>query len=292
MKKKLLCVALVATMIMGSSLTVFAEDLKGESGWEVIFNGKDLESNFSSANIDDAIYSIQPGDTMEIAVTVRNGSDIDTDWYMTNKVLKTLEEADAKSQDLPTGGAYGYLLTYTDPSGEVTTLYRSEMLGGDDAEGEVGLLAATDSLDEYFFLDRLAVNQSGVVTLKVSLEGETQGNDYQNTLARVQMNFAVERVSVFDIPDTSDDTPPPTPGNDDPDTPGQNQEIITETIIVENQIQEGDTSTIGFSSPKTDDSANFLYPVIALVAGLVLFVAGMIKSRRDSETEENNGRRE
>ena len=31
-----------------------------------------------------------------------------------------------------------------------------------------------------------------MVTLTVSLEGETQGNIYQNTAARIQMNFAVE----------------------------------------------------------------------------------------------------
>lgn len=289
MKKKLLCLALAATMIMGSSLTVFAEDMKGESGWEVVFNGKDLESNFSSSSIDDAIYSIQPGDTMEMTVAVKNSSDIDTDWYMTNKVLKTLEEADAKSQDLPTGGAYGYLLTYTDPSGALTTLYRSENLGGEDAEGEVGLLAATDSLDEYFFLDRLAVGESGYVTLKVSLEGETQGNDYQNTLARIQMNFAVERATAFSNPRVPDET------QENPDrpqqTPGQSQEVIVETVVVENRVEPDkpaeSTTTIGFSSPKTGDNVEFLYPVIALIAGLVLLVAGVIKSRRNAETDED-----
>ena len=32
----------------------------------------------------------------------------------------------------------------------------------------------------------------GSISLVVSLDGETQGNDYQDTLADLQMNFAVE----------------------------------------------------------------------------------------------------
>ena len=34
---------------------------------------------------------------------------------------------------------------------------------------------------------------TGTVKLKVRLDGETQGNSYQNTLARLQMDFAVEQ---------------------------------------------------------------------------------------------------
>lgn len=277
MKRKLACLVLAAIMIMGSSLTVYAEDMKGADDWEVVFDGKDVESNFSSANIDDAVYAIQPGDTMEMWVTIRNKSDIDTDWYMTNKVLKTLEEADEKGQNLPTGGAYEYLLTYTDPAGTVTTLYKSETLGGDSTEGGVGLLGATNSLDEFFFLDRLSPNQSGVVTLKVTLEGETQGNDYQNTLARVQMNFAVERATVFSEPGTI--TP------ETPTSPNRDPEVIEEVVVIENEIHKESSSTVGFTSPKTGDEVDFLYPALALIAGLVLLVAGIVKSRREPEEE-------
>ena len=49
-------------------------------------------------------------------------------------------------------------------------------------------------MENYFYLDRLESGQSGSVSLYVQLEGETQGNDYQDTLARLQMNFAVEKV--------------------------------------------------------------------------------------------------
>ena len=66
-------------------------------------------------------------------------------------------------------------------------------VGGDYGfEDRIGLHEATDNLEEFFFLDTLNSGESGVVTLTVSLEGETQGNIYQNTAARIQMNFAVE----------------------------------------------------------------------------------------------------
>ena len=43
------------TGILADSVTAFAEDRQGASGWEVTFNGKKMESNFTSANIGDEI---------------------------------------------------------------------------------------------------------------------------------------------------------------------------------------------------------------------------------------------
>ncbi len=56
----------------------------------------------------------------------------------------------------------------------------------------VGLHEATSNLEEYFFLDTLNSGENGMVTLDVALEGETQDNSYQNTAAKIRMNFAVE----------------------------------------------------------------------------------------------------
>ena len=110
---------------------------------------------------------------------------------MTNEVLHSLEDSSANSNTH--GGAYTYILTYTDKEGADVTLFSSEMLGGDIISGAgEGLHAATDALEEYFYLDTLATGQSGIITLEVALDGETQGNDYQDTLADLQMNFAVE----------------------------------------------------------------------------------------------------
>ena len=193
MKKKILCLAMMAMMVVGTTMTANAEDFKGSQSWLADFTGEKIESNFTSAAIADEILQILPGDTITLEVSIQNSYEDETDWYMTNEVLKTLEE----SKDVAEGGAYTYVLSYKGADGAVTELYNSDTVGG---EGEVtadleGLHQATDSLEDYFFLERLDKGEKGTVSLFVKLDGETQGNDYQDTLARLQMNFAVEKVA-------------------------------------------------------------------------------------------------
>ena len=113
---------------------------------------------------------------------------------MTNEVLSSLED-DSEAA----GGAYTYILTYTDAEGEENVLYSSETVGGLDESARpeevgVGLNEATYALDDYFYLDTYSCGQGGTITLQVVLDGETQVNSYMDTLARLQMNFAVEYV--------------------------------------------------------------------------------------------------
>lgn len=188
MKKKILCLAMMVMMVAGTTMTAHAEDFKGSGNWLADFTGEKIESNFTSASIADEILQILPGDTITLEVSIKNSSEDETDWYMTNEVLETLEE----SKDAAEGGAYTYILTYVGADGAEKVLYSSETVGGD---GTDGLHDTTSSLKDYFFLERLDEGESGTVTLFVGLDGETQGNDYQNTLARLQMNFAVEKVA-------------------------------------------------------------------------------------------------
>lgn len=188
MKKKILCLAMMVMMVAGTTMTAHAEDFKGAGNWLADFTGEKIESNFTSAAIADEILQILPGDTITLEVSIKNSSEDETDWYMTNEVLETLEE----SKDAAEGGAYTYILTYVGADGAEKVLYSSETVGGD---GTDGLEDTTSSLEDYFFLERLDEGEAGTVTLFVGLDGETQGNDYQNTLARLQMNFAVEKVA-------------------------------------------------------------------------------------------------
>lgn len=171
---------------------VSAEEVAGENDWSVSFTeDKKMVSNFKTSDIDDKIYGMQPGDTATITLKLSNENEETTDWYMTNKVLRSLE---GTTNDKETsGGAYTYRLVYTGPSGEERVLFDSDTVGGDEVSpaGE-GLKEATDALEDYFYLDQLTTDQSGQIDLVVGLEGETQGNDYQDTLADLQMNFAVE----------------------------------------------------------------------------------------------------
>ncbi len=192
MKKIKMALLLILCLTFGMTQTVSAETFYGNSDWKVTFTGeKKMESNFRTADLNEAVGGLQPGDNIIFTMNLSNTNETATDWYMTNKVLYSLEDRSANRGT--SGGAYTYILTYTDKNGVVNTLFSSDTVGGESvsAAGE-GLHAATDALEDFFYLDTLAKGQSGKITLEIALDGETQGNDYQDTLADLQMNFAVE----------------------------------------------------------------------------------------------------
>ncbi len=199
-KAALLAVAFALAFLVPEG-QVKADTVTGSSDWNVTFtNDKEMVSNFKTNNIDEVISGMQPGDNAKLTMQLINEYEEKTDWYMTNQVLHSLED---RSKDEATkGGAYTYKLVYTNPAGEQRVLYDSEAVGGDDVSsaGE-GLKEATDALKDYFYLDTLSKGQSGRIDLDVGLEGETQGNDYQDTLADLQMNFAVELSKATDDDD-------------------------------------------------------------------------------------------
>lgn len=179
-------------MVVGASMTAYAEDYIGSDNWTVSFTGEKMDSNFAGSDIDESILNIQPGDSIRLQVNISNDSKRTTDWYMTNEVLESLEDAITVAE----GGAYTYILSYVAVDGTETVLFDSDAVGGENNLDELseGLHQATDNLEDYFYLDTLKSGEKGSVYLYVQLEGETQGNNYQDTLAKLQMNFAVELV--------------------------------------------------------------------------------------------------
>lgn len=254
MKKKWRSAGVTAVLcfLLASSVSVWAEDRQGASGWQATFDGKKMESNFTSADMSNEAGAMQPGDSVELTVTIKNTFDGQADWYMKNEVLESLEDAGDAA-----GGAYDYLLTYTDIKGQTTTLYSSEKFGGDGKIGGVGLHGATNSLQNYFYLDRMGNGESGVVKLKVALDGETLVNDYQNTLARLQMDFATELVSGQ------------TAGGDESTTPGDPSGLRTDR----NAVKTGDETKI------------MRYVVLMFGSGLILLAGGIFLLRRQQEEE-------
>ena len=252
MKNKIWTLCIAALLVLSSSVTALAEDKQGEDGWEVVFDGEHMTSNFSNGKVDEQIAGLQPGDSVEITITLQNTYQGQADWYMKNQVGKALETASSA-----VGGAYDYLLTYTDIKGQTTTLYSSEKFGGDGKIGGVGLHGATNSLQNYFYLDRMGNGESGVVKLKVALDGETLVNDYQNTLARLQMDFATELVSGQ------------TAGGDESTTPGDPSGLRTDR----NAVKTGDETKI------------MRYVVLMFGSGLILLAGGIFLLRRQQEEE-------
>lgn len=182
----------LAALAFAPSKPVKADVRTTGNNWSVEFtNDKKMVSNFKTNDLKEVVYGMQPGDSAKLTMKLTNKNSATTDWYMTNKVIDSLE--DSTSYEGTKGGAYTYKLTYTNPEGEEKVLFDSEAVGGDDVSpaGE-GLKEATDALKDYFFLDQFEKGEGGQIDLTVGLDGETQGNDYQDTLADLQMNFAVE----------------------------------------------------------------------------------------------------
>lgn len=101
MKKKFLCLVMGLVMAAGMSTTAFAQDYQGASDWTAEFNGNDIVTNFASSNVADSMTQVLPGDSIELYVTIKNSDSTETDWYMTNEVIRTLEDTQASAS----GGA-------------------------------------------------------------------------------------------------------------------------------------------------------------------------------------------
>ena len=232
MKKKILCLAMTVIMAAGVHTTAFAKDYQGADGWQVNFTGGKMESNFKSSDVTDELANIQPGDSIELKVQLKNSDKGETDWYMTNEIIQTLEEA----QESAEGGAYEYKLTYVGSDNTEKVLYNSDTVGGEGSSktGE-GLKELGNSTEKYFYLGRLA------------------SNGYQNTLAKLRMNFAVEKVKVSNT--------------------------ITKTKIVKttNTVKTGDTARV------------LLFCVLALISGLILLAYGIYTYNKNTKKRRRKG---
>ncbi len=256
MKKKILCLVLTLALTAGMATTAFAKDYQGADGWNVTFDGSKMNSNFKDSDVTDEMANIQPGDSIELKVQVTNSDSARTDWYMTNEVIQTLEDA----KDSAEGGAYTYRLTYVGTDNKESVLYDSETVGGEgESQSGEGLKQVDNSTQDYFYLGRLSSGESGTVHLTVGVDGETQGNGYQMTLAKLRMNFATEKVTEATTTIKENKVEKKVPGKDN---------VITLT----KRVKTGDTNLM------------LRYCTIALAAGIVcLFLAIFTMKRRKKE---------
>ena len=132
-----------------------------------------------ATNMSDVIGKLQAGDSAIFTIKLVNTNSKSTDWYMRNEVIASMEDNNS--------------VTYKDKNGKEKVFFDSDAVGGENTgEAGEGLHGATGALKDYFYLDTLATNQSGVVTLRVALDEESINNVYQDSLADLQMQFAVE----------------------------------------------------------------------------------------------------
>lgn len=248
MRKLFASLAVGALLCFGCAGVAFAQT--NSVDWAVSFsNDAQMVSDYDQQAVNDALSAMQPGDSVKFEVTVTNDNENSTDWYMTNQVIKALED-----EDLEYGGAYTYSLSYGD-----RVLYSSDMIGGEGSGGATGLQEATEATGEWLYLATLGQGESGTVVLEVSLDGSTQGNAYMNKLGTLQINFAVEYT------DNGHTELVYRPG--DP-TPGE-------------QIKDN-ANPLDTWVPRTGDLITGGLTLIAIAAGVCFFAMGLRRLRKGS----------
>ena len=179
-----LLLTLITVLMM--SQAAFAESTPVNGG-TYTFNGKNITTS-GVTSLATTLSGLEPGDSITISQTYVNGSDKDTDWYIRNEILDTLES----SKDM--NGGYTYKLV---SGGQI--LFDSEAVGGRDSESdELGLKQLNDAItgenagEKWIHIETLKSGAKGTTTLTVALDGESQANIYQATNGTLDIQYAVE----------------------------------------------------------------------------------------------------
>ncbi len=256
--KKILCLAAVCVFSFGMTTTVMADTIPASTS--VTYDGKTLSNE--KTDLTEIIKNVQPGDTASISVDLYNNSSNTTYYYLTTSIVKSLEESSSASK-----GAYTFSLVYQNADGSETVLYNNDTVGGENTTNGVGLkqVQITDS-DSYVYLDGIPAGGKGKILLNITLDGNTQDNSYMNTLAELQLRFAVENA------------PTTTTRYEDRYTPG---EVVT--------VKNPDTIVTILEelvplAPKTGDvMIPMVISMVAFVGGLVLLVWAVVLMKKKNE---------
>ncbi len=184
MKKKLLNLVLALTLVVagttGIKADVNATEADGLSySWDVTYTGKSFSSTYDSEAA--KLKNAMPGDTITYSAKYINGTSESVDFYMNADVLKSLEETSSGQ-----GGAYTFKITNND-----SVIFDSETVGG-DVETAVGLNQVSGRQGAYFTLGSVDAGKNGVVKVSITLDPNSQTNDYMAATANLAIKFGAE----------------------------------------------------------------------------------------------------
>ena len=242
-KTMILLLALITVLMM--SQAAFAANYDGGT---FTFDGTEINNSDAAAEIDDEIANLEPGDSVTFVFKYKNESGDDTDWYLDNEVVRTLEETSEAAAD----GGYTYRLINEGKKDGTVTIFSSEAVAGADSENpdkdekDKGLKAATNATDDWLYIDTLKSGQSGVTKLTVALDGESQANGYQSTDGQLRIAYGVEKAAAGEI--------------------------------IYNHIPG--------KTVKTGDDANLLLPVLLLTLAAILLILTILSFRKDRKEGE------
>lgn len=253
-------------LLSATAPAAFADTIKKQ--WTVEFTGTEIKDE-GAESISQVIGGMQPGDEAEFTVDLVEACDKSADWYMRNEVLESMEQSfdEANSES---GGSYSYELVYISPQNEEKVILSNAVVSGDTESGETnGLFDATEATEEWFYLDTLAPDARARIVLTVGIDGETHGNSYFDTSAKLQLSFAAE------------------PTND-PGTSGRVEEPTDEAkpTTSTDQPKKDESKSLAERLSQTSDMIPLLLiAVIAATAGAVLAVS-IVRKRRESRKDE------
>ena len=174
-------------------VSIFSKDVSGEEySYTFDVNYKEdgkLETNFNSETISSILEDIQPGDTATVLFNVNNkNSSQAIDWWMDNQTLKTLEEDKENAEK----AGYTYELVYKGSDNVNYTFFNSDI--GGNINPNAGFSEATEGLEDYFKMQESSMKPgaSGLLTLSITLDGESSGYYYQSNEGKLRLDFAVE----------------------------------------------------------------------------------------------------
>jgi len=201
MMMKRFSLGILTAFVLLLSLTVTAIAAEADYNYDLGTTEYD-GSKLNTSKVDVKLNQVVPDESAQFTVTLKNSSDKETDWYMSNEAIWSFEN----NQEL-SGGAYTYILSYNGDE-----IYNNEVVGGvkppvnpDDQTDEAH--DSTDALgDDYFFLGTLSKGQTAKVTLYVALDGVSQDDDFFESLSEIKLKFAVEEKETNTIIKTGDTT--------------------------------------------------------------------------------------
>ncbi|MCR5415246.1 MAG: hypothetical protein K6E79_00435 [Pseudobutyrivibrio sp.] len=265
-KKRLNIVLALAVGVVGlMGLSETADAKTQETGWTINFDGSTVSSGTTTDK--GTIVSAMPGDTIQYNVTYTNSSTISADFYLDTEVINSLENknADGTDANISGEGAYSYSIKYT-IDGATTTIYDSESVGAIETS-EI----TENNKSSYFGIGNLAAGNSGLITVEVVLDGNSQDNDYMAKLATLELKLGVEKDV---IPENKTNTVT---------TSGNVKKVVytvpggTEVVLIDDPI-------VPLDGPQTGDSIiPILISSVALLIGILLVIWYFRLTRKEKE---------
>jgi len=250
MKKRIKFLCILCIAMLSLPMTVCAEETP-----KATFDATtELKYNYDdTTNFGNAFINMMPGETRSQDIILENISNATVDFYMKTEILKTFEEVKQTS-----GAAYQVMLSVTDPNG-TNIIYGgaeedgSGRIGADDQ----GLGNLNDSMGDWYKVAELEPRTQAVITLTVSLDGESHTNAYQSAEGTFQFEFKAgydDRNNVVTIYEQLEDT-------------------IIEQIIYSDVVKTG------------DNAMSSLWMLGIGICGACLLVLLIIKKSEKGETK-------